>query len=327
MATRPTTGVHGVNLTIDGVIDSFDPLSIDQILDGLFGLKFSDFYATAKTRAYERYYSACYSYKNKIFLYTEGRTKNNDNTVHLEIKGSAFDYGVVSEDRIKGFCLTHNVSACDFDIYNDDAGEILKFDKLKRQVDRHYFTSKHKVVVWPGSTEGAPRTIYFGTKPQRLCIYEKGLKSAQDRTFDYPLSYLRLEVQLSKEIANAAFKRWCSGEDPGALAAALIAGMVEFKSLKDTDRNNTRRKVCPDWQRYLGATEKLRLTVPRSEPDKDRQLDAFKASVRNRLIEHDYKDIMWAFSTTLSEHLGNDKIPAYFSQMLSKLTSLEAVAA
>lgn len=321
MTTKSTTGVHGVNLTIDGVIDSFEPLSVDRILSDLFDLNFKDFYRTGKSRAYERYYSACYSYENKIFIYTEGRTDNNSNSVHLEIKGSAFDCGLINEEQLKTFCIAHDVKACDFDIYNDDAGEILKFDRLKRQIDRHYFKSKHKVVVWPGNTEGAPRTIYFGTKPQRLCIYEKGLLSAQERKFNYPLEYVRLEVQLAGEKADQAFKRWCRGEEPGTLAASLIAGMVEFKSLKDTDKNNSRRKVCPDWARYLGDTKITKLTVQRKGPDKARQLDAIDAYLWNRFIEHGFDDIARRFFDTASRFTGDEGL----RYVLHKLTASRAI--
>lgn len=321
MKTRPTTGVHGVNLTIDGVIDSFEPLSVDRILSELFGLSFKDFYLLGKSRAYERYYSACYSHKNLIFIYTEGRTDNNCNSVHLEIKGSAFDTGLVDEERMKGFCLSRDVKASDFDIYNDDAGEILKFDKLKRQIDRHYVKSKYNVMIWPGRKEGDPRTIYFGAKPQRLCIYEKGLLSAQERKFDYPLDYIRLEVQLAGEKAEQAFKRWCRGEKPGALASSLIAAMVEFKSLKDTDKNNHRRKVCPDWARYLGDTEKLKLTVQRKGPDKNRQLDAFDSYLWNRFIEHGFDDIASRFFDTASRFTGEEGL----RYILHKLTESKGV--
>jgi hypothetical protein len=123
MTTRPTTGLHGLDITIHG--ESANAETVDTLLGELFGLSFGDFSSGTKTQASARAYDCSYTYQNKLFMYVGGRTRNNSSTLHICIKGSAFDSGLVDPERIRFWCRAHHVTATDLDIYNDDAGDYL----------------------------------------------------------------------------------------------------------------------------------------------------------------------------------------------------------
>jgi hypothetical protein len=168
--------------------------------------------------------------------------------------------------------------------------------------DRHCRTH-FNINTWPGRKKGDPRSIYFGAHGDRLVVYERGILHSKDESFAYPLTYTRLEAQISGTKAREVFSRIVAGEEIKALAAGLIAGYVTFLDPKDSDKNQSRRRVDPFWEKYLDGVERLKIDVPKTEPDISRQMETFRKAVKNRLIEHDPARIVKAFLTELADHL------------------------
>jgi hypothetical protein len=295
MQTIPTTGPHGLDFTFCKDID------LGAVVYDLFNLRLADFRGVSENHAKEQKYNTGRTHRSRIFVYQDGRLSSNKETTKIAIKGKAFDEKLVDLDSLKEFITTNSCNVSGFHLYADDPGDNLKFDRLWKQLDKHYFSSDFTLHTFPGNTAGDPRSIYFGSRKEcRLCIYEKG--KMPDNDLD--LEHIRLEMQLAGPKAHAAFMELCSGTDIGVLARGLIAGMVTFKDLKDTDKNPSRRSIDPAWNRYLGNVEKIKLITPPGRPDTKLQLAAFSRTINRVLDEHPPDVIAALVVQALAEYKG-----------------------
>ncbi len=299
-ATIPTTGLHGADLTFKGKFAGYrGGEELNLILLAIFGLSVADLVPGILEHAKYRRYEECYTYRNLIEVYLKGFTANNRESVHISIKGSAFDSRLVNEAELKRLFTQGRFTVSRLDLYSDDDGKILDFQSLLDSVSMFHFVSRVKPIIYQGNCISEPRSIVFG-KGDSLIIYERGKYHPETHV---SLSYIRVERKLSGKYANAVYTLICKGDlSLGEVTSSLILSTVEFKNSNGKNKIMARRKTDPAWKSFLAGAEKIRLQVTPPTPNIALQLAGIDRANRNNFITHGIPVMVATFIKSLEEN-------------------------
>lgn len=250
---------------------------IKKAVSSLFGLSFSeDFQPINNSKTASRKYRSCSSYRGLINVYYDG-FGNNADSVHVEIKGSAFDSTELNWTesditRIVDYALTEQCNICEVHIYVDDKPCLLNFGKLLELVINHAVSSHCRAVVFNGKSKGDARSFAYGSRPKRYSFYESGRHRYVGDSAEYKgisedfLDYVRVEAQLSGRYAHEALARFRMGEGLGSIALSYIGDAVEFKT-PGTDSNPHRWKILPAWGAFTAGSGTIPPKPKRKPPE------------------------------------------------------------
>lgn len=131
-------------------------------------------------------------------------------------------------------------------------------DNIVRKVEDNEVNSrmaKRSVVVSFNGTQRNGSTVYIGAESSdfRVRIYDKALEQG---TEDH---WIRVELVMRHENANAFVARMINSESVGKLAAQVIND--KFCFIDRDDSNITRCTVCDWWSRFVDELEAVRLVV------------------------------------------------------------------
>lgn len=300
-------GIHALSFTVhcvpssvyhngDEYIEYTHDRELEPIVSYLFNLSLSEFTKSDRKKARKRFYSEVLTYNGLINLYHSGFGYNKG-TVHIEMKGSAFESAALSLTESDIRRITNSVAApepeCPFKmaiatelhIYVDDRMKLLNFDELQQLMVDHSVRTKCRPTMFPGKAAGDARSFAFGARPQRFSFYESGKhrygkETAERKGIDSePLNYIRVEMQLSGEAAGAALARYAAGESLPSIHAAWLAKSITFCS-PSAQRNRARWQTLPAWEKFLEAAGDSPIRPPRKPPTVDGQVSAIKTHVR-----------------------------------------------
>ncbi|NVN90441.1 MAG: replication initiation factor domain-containing protein [Desulfuromonadales bacterium] len=286
-------GIHALNFTIHDVKSDIYYLNneyteytndkdMEHIVSYLFKLQLSDFTKSDKKKADKRFYSEVLTHKGLINLYHTGKGYNKD-TVHIEMKGSAFDSAElnITDDDINRIvsCIVKpeipwpygKANVTDIHIYVDDKQQLLNFDQLQKLAVEHSVRTQCSLVAFPGAKDTDARSLVFGARPKRYSIYESGRhryrkEDSANKGIDSDfLDYIRVELQLSGEHAAAALGRYAAGESLTSIHGAYFSDAITFL-LPSCQKNKARWKTLPAWAQFLSAAGDAPYKPPRKPP-------------------------------------------------------------
>lgn len=161
-----------------------------------------------------------------------------------------------------------------FDAAFDDLDGVLSMDTVGAALHAGEFTSRWKggrAVEGFGGFAGSGRTFYLGSarSDAMLLIYDKSAERAARGVEFGGDHWIRVELRLRRERANAAAAVFKSVKENARAAMAHLAGVVrgyiEFKTPDASDSNKRRWAPAAWWVEFLGHVEKARLTVSESK--------------------------------------------------------------
>lgn len=236
-------------------------------------------------------YSECLFFNNIRFLYG-GRS---DMGVHVEMTGQGCrmyeSLNLLTWTELFREIILNNGDFTRLDLAIDDIatycdktnkdGHKLYFsiNSLERKIKRGLCKSKMKrarnielIDISTGKIQG--QTLYFGQPQSRIQIrfYEKNFeRESKGYTLEDGITgWNRIELQLRDERANKAVGEIATDTKPlGSIISGILKTYVNFISENDKDKNKSRRKIAPFWEKFLGDVEAIRL----SEKSPDRTIE------------------------------------------------------
>lgn len=155
------------------------------------------------------------------------------------------------------------------DVAFDDRAGVLDLDTMSEHVRKGWLTSRWRKARRSegfdlGETGREGYTLEFGRRVSDafLRCYDKRLERLNAGEDD-PGAWLRVELELKRERADAAAELYKSGDERGffRFISSVLLGYLEFKRPSLTDTNKRRWPVAAWWAAFLGTVEKARLTV------------------------------------------------------------------
>jgi phage replication initiation protein len=147
------------------------------------------------------------------------------------------------------------------DIGADDRAGILSLETLEASCREGLVVSRYKKArgLWElhlDSTETVGQTLYFGSRSSDTMIrfYDKGKQLGVGESF------VRMELEAKDKKAQLLAVYVADGREVGELLASVVSGLLDFKE-RGTHSQKERWARCAWWSGWLGAVEKLRLTV------------------------------------------------------------------
>jgi len=286
-------GIHAMNFTIHGVesatyyqdkeyIEFTSEKDIEAIISYLFNLNLSDFTISDQRKANKRFYGEVLTYKGLINLYHSGRGYNKE-TVHVEMKGSAFESAELNLTDIdirrvinsianpECPCPWSKATIKELHIYVDDKQLLLNFDQLQQLAITHSVKTHCRPVLFPGKSDTDARSFAYGSRPKRYTLYESGRhrygkEAAEFKGIDTEfLDYIRVELQLSGEYAAEALARYVAGESLPSIHGSYYSDAVVFLS-PSRQKNKARHNPLPAWSQFLAEAGEAPLKPPRKPP-------------------------------------------------------------
>ncbi len=179
----------------------------------------------------------------------------------LTIKGAKDKQGTASTAFPTLFQLlaaepSANISR--IDIACDDREGYLSMDDIVGKVQGNEINSrmmKRTLYLGYDGTDRSGTTAYLGAASSsfRVRIYNKALEQRE------PGHWIRVELVMRSENANAFVEQMTFSENVGKLAAQVINDKFSFIIRDDT--NITRCTVCPWWQAFVDELESVRLVA------------------------------------------------------------------
>lgn len=164
------------------------------------------------------------------------------------------------------------------DIAMDDTAGLLDMDEMHRKLVQGEVVTRWKKVIRikgqeVGKVEKRGDTVNVGSRQSQsfLRIYDKKLEM---RTKGVDVSdiehWVRVELELKAEKANVfgiMLADTAPGKqplEPGKLCVNLIWGMIDFKDENPFDDNKSRWNTSVFWEKFLQASSKLKLSIPKN---------------------------------------------------------------
>lgn len=276
---------------------------LQKLTKELFNIEFDCFVELKSSGAAVRMYRHACTYRNLINVYFDGCTANNCYTVHVEIKGSAFDDPELNWQnketrRIVNSVLRHGYTVKEAHLYVDDMRQLLDFDYLWQAtaIDRTY-RSKMRPALFAGQSDTSPRAFAFGSRPRRISIYEKGrqrYKGEQARCTGAEeefLDYTRVEIQLSGQQAKDALERYRSHEAVGSIALSYVEDSLNYV-VPGLDSNRSRWGVLPAWAAFVSDSTKMPQTRKKTPPTAAGQLAYVEHKISQIAASHGYDAVL-----------------------------------
>jgi len=114
---------------------------------------------------------------------------------------------------------------------------------------------KRTIDISLDGVDQAGSTVYIGAPSSffRVRIYDKALEQGEDG------HWVRVELVMRAENANAFVENMTNSESVGKLAAQVINDKFSF--IERDDSNITRRTVCAWWENFVDELEAVRLVA------------------------------------------------------------------
>lgn len=124
------------------------------------------------------------------------------------------------------------------------------------------------ILIKDGSTKGT--TLYFGSASSDIMIrmYEKNYQMGVE---DKIPVWNRTEIQLRNDKASKAAGYIIEGKPLGEVVLGILSNYIRFVKLDGKDSNKRRAKTHPQWEKFLGDVEKLKLTQKPEPPDMNKK--------------------------------------------------------
>lgn len=178
--------------------------------------------------------------------------------VHVSFPSSAIAAsGFESQALIAAF-VSVGMSFTRVDFAMDDKSGILNLDVVVSAVKQKSFVSRWK--KWTHiENESDGRSINLGSRSSQsyLRIYDKA------REQDVEGHWIRVELELKDERADAAIHELLIETDWGAKVASWLLGHVDFK-VCGSDTNKSRWHTVGWWAEFVGFVQKSRIITPKS---------------------------------------------------------------
>lgn len=263
------TSESGLRACVDWVQATLKIVDVTQLITDILKLDLNDFYEAENGK---------FGYKNSkrfghIAIYYNG---NEDMGIHLEMSGQGCrEYELLNKRSWKNLfscMLEYEANFTRLDIAIDDFKEYFSIPQLVRKIKDRQLVSKFKnatkvenINIETGESEG--NTIYYGGSASRIQIrmYEKNHeRMGKGYTLEDGIkTWNRTEVQARKERAAKIAALIASEEEGNQSIGKLVSGILKYYlrfTVKGKDRNRSRWKTAPFWEKFLGDVEALRLT-------------------------------------------------------------------
>ena len=105
-------------------------------------------------------------------------------------------------------------------------------------------------------------TVYVGSRKSMIFmrIYDKA-KEREDTTGKH---WIRVELELRHDRANAAVREILNRNDVGLVLCGILRGYCMYRE-ETNDSNKSRWPIAPYWEKLLGEAEKIKLFTPVGE--------------------------------------------------------------
>ena len=258
------------NRVSDGLVCLFDWISF-TIKNNAFDIStnyiISDF-LKMKTEDFIELDKGNYGYKRQVAngnvrIYFDGK---EDMGIHVQLSGQGCRQ---VEEAIQGDWLTLFEKIIDvegtftrLDLAVDDFMGALDINKIQRKTKRKEyvsrFTSWEVITSCKNDCDKYGKSVYFGSAKSdiRLRFYDKAAEQEIEG-----LHWVRTELQLRNERANAAIQLYLSGKNIGEIVAGVLKNYIRFVDPSSTDKNKWRWKTSKFWERFISGAEKLKLTM------------------------------------------------------------------
>lgn len=199
-------------------------------------------------------------YYNNISVLYEGTPTMG---VHVILSGQGCRYYESEHPLIELIerINTHGGKLTRIDLAMDDtSGKVIKFDNLVKDI-----TAANVITRWKDNTEIIKRsnsdsskqghTINVGSGASRIYmrIYNKALEQKQEGVWN------RIELEIKKEYAEQ-IQQLLTTENVGQLMAKIMNNYIRIVEPNENDKNKSRWKTKPYWERIIKTTEKQKLT-------------------------------------------------------------------
>ncbi len=195
--------------------------------------------------------------------------------VHVELTSENLTQAAALDGRladVHGFLrylLALGAKMSRLDLALDDRDGLLDYACIQRSVIELIFTSRWRIVDERRRLVGGRgRTLYFGDRESKsfLRIYDKQAQQIDLGKAD-PGHWMRVELELKDEKAQAVATQYAQTGKP--FVAGLLRGLLDFKEATENE-NKSRWPTASWWAELLQRAEKVRLSMPKTEPSMER---------------------------------------------------------
>jgi len=155
------------------------------------------------------------------------------------------------------------------DVAFDDRDGLLDISTMVEYLERRWYVSRWRKAkqirgfdMGKGAYDGNGWDLGSRASNAMCRIYDKQLERIQAGE-DNPGHWVRVELELKRERADAAAQLYASGDEGAFFAelAGVLHGYISFVTPNPNDSNRRRWKPAAWWVAFLDGAEKARLTV------------------------------------------------------------------
>lgn len=267
------TTENGLRACVDWVQVTFKNVNDPYVICDLLYLE------RCKFKVYE---TGLFGYKShirysNIAIYYDGSTENN---VHLYMSGQGCrefeNISPLNWSELFAMILEYfDVNITRLDIAIDDFKGYFTVNQLQNKVKRGHVTSRfkesiemNKIKISDGTNTG--ETLYFGKQSSDMMVrfYNKKLERQSNDKDKVVIvdTWVRTELQLRRKRAQRFAEIIAYSSDSiGSIASGVLRNYIRFLVPDKNDSNKSRWKTAPFWDKFLGDTEKIKLTM--NSPD------------------------------------------------------------
>lgn len=261
------TSQSGLRACVDWVQATFKIVEVTQLIEEVLGLNADWFY---EGQSGSMGYRKSRKYGN-ITVFYDGTEEMG---VHLQMTGQGCrEYEAYNRKKWKQLFfdfVCYNAKFTRLDVAIDDFQGYFTISSIERKVKDRLLVSKFKKArtmetILIESGEGEGKTIYFGSSQSSVQIrmYEKNHEQkGKGNEIDSDV-WNRTEVQARDERAQKIAELIMLNEDSEETVGEIVAGILKYYLrflVKGKDKNRSRWKTAPFWDKFLGNIEALRLT-------------------------------------------------------------------
>lgn len=292
--------------TADGSSLYFPAPILNEFTSGMFGIPFTDF-QPAKFRD-KRGCSHTYTWRNLINLYFGGRFPNNENSLTVEIKGGYFEFinwDDAKQEQFAAYADSRQGKPKNMHLFIDAWHLGLHFDRMQECMVNHWYHGTGTPKMYTGQTKDAARSIQIGAdgSAKILMIYESGRhrRNGDDQFLDY----LRLEMKLRDDQAEAAYREWRSGKSIYQLTLDRIAAQIEFiQPYRGKNKCKDRTTTTKWWKEFIESAVPFKLEKPKQDPNAIKKVESRLRNFKKQLQENDPKEVAMQFLQVLGDTTG-----------------------
>ena len=209
------------------------------------------------------FYKYCMTYNNEITLMLSQKDDFTLGAINISGRGcrdieSFSDYSLF--DIVCKIVSNENFQVSRIDLAMDVIDDSFSIDKLVTATRKGNFTCRSKFYnIMESSDDGLKGTsLYFGKQNSNcfINIYDK--RAERGYSPDDMPNWSRIEIRLRHEDAEGLCNKLSSGYDVGYLYTGLLNNYLRFV-VNSSDRNKSRLKTAPYWQKLLSHCEKIKV--------------------------------------------------------------------